>query len=134
MICTYLLERKNTFKNLTVHCVQHACLYFSKGEDDLFGLLQEMISVARSWKAIGIGLGIPYGRLQTIQTDNPGNSKECLPEMLSCWLQRSYDVEKFGEPTWKAVVKAVAHPAAGDNNALALTIAKQHAGKSKCFV
>ena len=37
-------------------------------------------------------------------------------------------MERFGEPTWRAVVKVVAHPAAGDNCALALSIAKQHPG------
>ena len=82
--------------------------------------------VVRSWKDIGIGLGIGYERLGTIQTDNPGNSRACLSEMLTCWLQRSYNVERFGEPTWQAVVKVVAHPAAGDNCALAQNIAKQH--------
>ena len=43
---------------------------------------------------------------------------------------RNYNVERFGEPTWRAVVKVVAHPAAGDNCALALSIAKQHSGNS----
>ena len=119
-----------------LYSVKRACLYLlqylslSEGEDDLFGLLTEMMPVVRSWKAIGIGLGIGCGRLGTIQTDNPGNSRMCLSEMLSCWLQRNYNVERFGEPTWRAVVKVVAHPAAGDNCTLALNIAKQHSGSS----
>ena len=88
-----------------------------------------------SWKAIGRGLRIDSGRLDMIQKDNSGNSKECLSEMLTCWLKRNYDVERFGEPSWRAVVKAVACPAAGDNHALALNIAKQHSGKiSYCNV
>ena len=92
--------------------------------------------VVNSWKAIGRGLRIDSGRLEMIQKDNSGNSKECLSEMLTCWLKRNYNVERFGEPTWQAVVKVVAHHAAGDNCALALNIAKQHLGKrydSNCF-
>ena len=100
------------------------------GEDDNFDILTEMMPVAGSWKAIGRGLRIVPGRLEAIQKDNPGNSKECLSEMLTCWLKRNYNVERFGEPTWRAVVKVVAHPAAGDNCALALSIANQHPGNS----
>ena len=84
--------------------------------------------VVNSWKAIGRGLHINSGRLEMIQKDNPGDSKECLSEMLTCWLKRNYNVEQFGEPMWRAVVKVVAHPAAGDNHALALTIARKHSG------
>ena len=86
--------------------------------------------VSSSWKAIGRGLRIDLGRLEVIRKDNPGDSKECLSEVLTCWLKRSYDVKQFDEPTWRTVVKVVARPAAGDNCALALSIAKQHPGNS----
>ena len=86
--------------------------------------------MASSWKAIGIGLRIGFGRLKTIQEDKAGNSRACLSEMLTCWLLRNYNVERFGEPTWRAVVKVVADPAAGDNYALALNIAGKHSGSS----
>ena len=89
-----------------------------------------MMPVAGSWKAIGRGLRIDSGRLNVIQGSNSGKLKECLSEMLTCWLNRNYNVERFGEPTWQTVVKVVAHPAAGDNCALALRIAKQHSGNS----
>ena len=93
-----------------------------------------MISVADSWKAIGRGLRIDNGRLRTIQANYPRDSEECLSEMLICWLKRNYNVERFGEPTWRAVVKVVAHPAGGGNPALALSIAEQHPGNSYTIV
>ena len=92
--------------------------------------MAEMISVAANWKAIGRGLGIDCGYLELIQADNCGDSKKCLSEMLTCWLKRSYDVKRFGEPTWRAVVKVVADRAAGDNHALTLSIAGKHHGNS----
>ena len=100
------------------------------GEDDHFDILTEMMPVAGSWKTVGRGLRIESGRLNTIQESNSGKPKECLSEMLTCWLNRNYNVERFGQPTWRAVVKVVAHPAAGDNCALALSIAEQHSGNS----
>ena len=89
-----------------------------------------MMPVVSSWKVIGRGLRIDSGRLDMIQESNPGKPKECLSEMLTCWLKRNYNVERFGEPTWRAVVKVVAHPAAGDNCAHALSIAQRHLGNS----
>ena len=96
-------------------------------------MLTEMMPVAGNWKAIGILLGISYGRLGTIQTDNPGNASACFLDMLACWLKQSYDVKQFGEPTWRAVVKVVAHPAGGDNCALALSIAGKYSGNLTMF-
>ena len=101
------------------------------GEEDRFDILMEMMPVASSWKAIGTGLRIDSGRLDTIQESYHAKPKECLSETLTCWLKRNYNVKRFGEPTWQAVVKVVAHPAAGDNCALALSIAKQHLGNSQ---
>ena len=98
------------------------------GQEDHFDILTEMMPIASSWKAIGRGLRIEPGRLEMISENNSGKPKECLSEMLTCWLNRNYNVERFGEPTWRAVVKVVAHPAAGDNCALALSIAGKHSG------
>ena len=109
----------------------HYCLFLI-GEDDLLDVLEEMMPTVNSWKAIGRGLQIDSGHLEMIQKDNPGNSKECLSEILTCWLKRNYNVERFGEPTWRAVVKVVARPAAGDNCALALSIAEKHPSNEHC--
>ena len=106
-------------------------MFFLIGEDDHFDILTEMMAVAGSWKTVGRGLRIDSGHLNVIQESNSGKPKECLSEMLTCWLNRNYNVERFGEPTWRAVVKVVAHPAAGDNCALALSIAEQHSGNSQ---
>ena len=38
-------------------------------------------------------------------------------------------VERFGKPTWKSLVKAVEDKVGGNNPALAQTIAKKHPGK-----
>ena len=41
---------------------------------------QEMTSIASSWKAIGIGLRIGFGRLETIQNGTPEHvCHQCLP-------------------------------------------------------
>jgi len=87
-----------------------------------------MMPLVGDWKAIGRGFRIDSGHLDKIQTDNHGDSRECLSGVLTCWLRKNYDVELFGEPTWRTVVKVVAHSAAGNNCALALSIAGRHSG------
>ena len=83
------------------------------------------------WKAIGTGLGIKRGRLDEIETAHPGDLSECLAETLTTWLRKGYNVKRFGEPTWQKLVQAVSDPAAGNNPALALTIAKKHSDECK---
>ena len=46
--------------------------------------------------------------------------------MVTDWLEKNYNVKKFGPPTWKSLVEAVGHRAGGANMALAEKIAKSH--------
>ena len=92
-----------------------------------------MVLVVGRWKAIGRGFRIDSGRLDKIQADNHGDCEECLSSVLTCWLRKNYDVELFGEPTWRMVVKMVAHPAAGNDYALALRIAENHSGNRPVY-
>ena len=42
------------------------------------------------------------------------------------WLKKNYNVEKFGEPTWRQLVRAVDDPAGGADKALARDLATRH--------
>ncbi len=46
--------------------------------------------------------------------------------MVSLWLERDYNVDRFGKPNWRWVVKAIAEESGGSNPALAEKIALQH--------
>ena len=85
--------------------------------------------VVGRWKAIGEGLRLSLGTLEQIETVDNRNPRDCMSAMLKHWLRRNYDVEQFGEPTWRMVVKVVGHSAAGDNCALAMSIAEKYSGK-----
>ena len=99
---------------------------FPTDEDDLFDLRKALISVVAKWKSIGIGLGIKSGKLDEIEAANLGDPSWCLTKVLTAWLRRSYNVKRFGEPTWQKLTQIVSDPAAANNPALALTIAKNH--------
>ena len=94
-------------------------------KDDLADIIRELTDVTAKWKNIGIILGILDSRLESIKGDSP---QDYLREMLSMWLQKSYNVKRFGEPTWVKLVEAVNLPADGGNPSLAMKIARNHKG------
>ena len=94
--------------------------------DDLFDVQSELNPIASNWKNVGLALRMKPDVLDTIQAENPGNSTACLSVTLKKWLNRNYNVKKFGEPTWQRLVEAVSHPSGGANVALAARIAENH--------
>ena len=57
-----------------------------------------------------------------------------MSRLLTEWLKKNYNVEKFGPPTWKMLVEAVAAPNGGNNRSLAEKIATLHPGMQMCLV
>ena len=53
---------------------------------------------------------------------------EAMTEIISNWLKLNYNYQRFGKPTWKALVEAVRSPNGGNNATLAEKIAKRHRG------
>ena len=58
--------------------------------------------VSNKWEDIGIQLDIDDGQLSQIKTDNAGDSKACLREMLRAWLKRAYP-----PPSWSEMIEAL---------------------------
>ena len=96
-------------------------------EDDLFDLLEQMLPVFAKWKAIGLGLGLQAGQLEQIEVEH-SSPRGRMVGVLTRWLRGKYNMMRFGWPSWRLLLNAVAHPAAGDNLALALEIARKHPG------
>ena len=59
------------------------------------------------WKNLGIRLGIIKTQLDSISADRKHIANDCLRECLACWLQQSYDTDKYDLPTVKSLAKAV---------------------------
>lgn len=105
--------------------------YLTIEEDDLLDIKGALDPVVAKWRDIGTGLGISQGRLQVIEGENPRNLRRCLEEMLTTWLTRDYNVERFGKPTRQKLAEVIANPAAGKHPALALKFAKKHLSRRK---
>ena len=84
--------------------------------------------MAVEWRNIGLALRLDDSQLGVIQRDNQG-IYGCLTDMLRQWLNKTYDVEQFGQPSWQMLAEAVRSPAGGNNPALAAQIDEKHGGR-----
>ena len=87
---------------------------------------KELNPVSAKWKSIGIALRLNPNTLDCIQAKNSVDPSTCLTSMLTEWLNRNYNVKRFGEPTWQRLEEAVGDPAGGENMALATDLASRH--------
>ena len=117
-VCVYWEERGC--------CVCYLTVTFCVDEDDIHDLMEALIEVLDKWNLIGIALRLKPSKIRSIEATYPGNLSSCLMNMLTDWLNRNYNVTKFGVPSWRKIVHAVASPAAGDSMVLAEAIARKH--------
>ena len=82
--------------------------------------------VSAKWMSIGIALRLDPNILDGIQAKNSGDPSTCLSSVVTEWLKRNYNVERFGEPTWQWLVDVAGDPAGGAHMALAREIARRH--------
>ena len=78
---------------------------------------------------LGSALGLPASTLDKIRNDNPHDSELALLQVINTWLAQQFNTERFGAPSWRKLVCAVASPAGGNNHLLANEIADDHPGK-----
>ena len=58
------------------------------------------------WRMLGLRLGLLSEQLDVIEVDY-GYAGARLYHVLSKWLQRCYNQDKFGPPTWNSLASAV---------------------------
>ena len=67
--------------------------------------------------------------LDTIKVTHYMSLYNAQNEAASLWLKGAYDIKRFGPPSWRSLVEAVACEAGGNNPALAKSIALNHPGE-----
>ena len=73
------------------------------------------------WNMLGISLGLSCGQLEEIEVDYR-YARDRLHQVLSKWLQRCYNQEKYGPPTWSRLASAIEEI----DRALSITIHTKH--------
>ena len=108
---------------------RYSCVH-SLDIGDLFSVNSELLPVACRWRKIGLALRLDPDLLNRIR-GNHTDVEDCLEDVVTNWLKKAYDVTRFGAPSWKLLVEAVAHQAGGNDRALAERIAGKYEGTCK---
>ena len=77
------------------------CLIDPQETIQIGDVFEVLLEVASEWQNIGVLIRISHERLKCIKTDCPGNSKDCLREMIVCWLN------EVGKPSWQTLADAL---------------------------
>ena len=84
-----------------------------------------MRPLAGYWPGLASVLGLSPSAIREIEATHRLPAK-CLDAAIQHWIDEKYKVEKFGVPSWMALVKAVEDRNGGRNPALAKKIAQEH--------
>ncbi len=87
-------------------------------------LLGALAERSHLWFHVGLVLGLNYGRLRNIQSNNV-STEDCLVKTLNSWLSLRDRVQRCGQPSWRTLTRALAHPLVGELR-LAEEIAEKH--------
>ena len=98
------------------------------GESNAHDVKLAVMSVAANYRLFGGALGLAVSTLSRIFKENPGDFREALGQVIDTWLTQQYDTGRYGMPSWRKLVNAVASPAGGNNHLLAKKIAEDHPG------
>ena len=88
--------------------------------------MSEIVSMASKYYEIGSGLRLGEDELDAIEELSHQNPRKALSKVISAWLDKTYNVERFGPPTWRWLVTVVDSKAGGNDHDLAKEIASNH--------
>ena len=100
-------------------------LFYCLDEDDRDDVMGALTNVLANYNGIGGRLHLKSDVLSQIQRERL-TAAESMERVIVQWLNKNYNTKRFGDPTWKMLVEAVANPTGGNNRAEAKRIADAH--------
>ena len=113
--------------------MRYVPLTYFTAEDDLYDVYEEVIAMSGNWGRIAVGLRLLPRMKDVIATKHSNKPEECLLAVVEEWLKGVHNVQKYGHPSWRVLVKAVADPTGGANPTLAHSIAAKHSGNHHSY-
>ena len=85
----------------------------------------ECKTLSAKWEELSICLGLPADEIDTIKRNNPDNAQRCWSQALLAWIRQCYDTNKYGKPSWRTLLRAIAK----ENKRLFETLSQDHLSK-----
>ena len=105
-------------------------LCINADREDLPDVIEEVMAIQSRYYSLGRSLRLDTKDLKAIRdaypSDHDSSSEEALEDVLLLWLDRKYNVSRFGPPSWRMLVVAVDMKSGGNNHELAKEIASKH--------
>ena len=98
-------------------------------EEDLLDMMTALVALFHKWKEIGTALGLRHYILEIIEAKCRTNVRLALQEVMVEFVRKNYNCDRFGEPSWQSLAKAIAHPVGAADLPVALEIASAHPAK-----
>ena len=83
-------------------------LYSHTEIEDWNAVAIECSLLASKWMSLGAYLGCSIALIDQIKSEYSNDSKSCLNEVLKHWIQQNYDSKRYGAPSWRRLLKAIA--------------------------
>ena len=96
----------------------------SPEEDHWNVVIIECSSLAAKWEQLSGYLGLSSRLIDSIKGNNSNDNSVCWNNALKHWILQNYKTEKFGSPSWKTLLRAVA----GVDKLLFRMLAPKHQG------
>jgi hypothetical protein len=84
-------------------------MYIFIGENDWNVVFRECSPLASKWHQLSAFLGLTPSVIDRIKNDFPRDSLGSWSEALKEWIRMNYDTQKFGIPSWKTLLEAIAN-------------------------
>ena len=82
-------------------------------------------SLSAKWEQLSSCLGLSYRLIACIKANHPSDSYGCWSDALNQWISQNYNTARFGLPSWRSLVKAIAEV----DQLKAKEVAKAHQGE-----
>ena len=70
-------------------------------------MFDECSQLASKWQQLSAFLGLKISVIDRIRSDFSNDSLGCWSEALKEWIKLNYNTQRYGDPSWKTLLKAV---------------------------
>ena len=82
-------------------------------------------SLAYKWEELSAFLGLRRSVIEGIKKNHPCDVTGCLNDALGQWIEQKYNTNKYGMPSWRRLLEAIALI----DNRIFKKLAREHEGK-----
>ena len=77
-------------------------------EEDWNNVIIECSSLSAKWEHLSRHIGLPNRTIDAIKRECSNDAGDCWAKALNEWICQNYNIERYGKPSWRTLLHAVA--------------------------